>query len=780
MSFTLMSGSPGDDNIIGSPDGDLIQGGDGNDLLSGYGGHDSIEGGDGRDDIAGDHRIGILSGNAGDDTLDGGDGGDVLRGEWGSDSLIGGLGDDILEARHEPGGQGSAGRDTLLGGEGNDQILLQSVFSTLGGWNPITQAEADGGVGFDVVHILFPGVLDDLWIDLRQAWQGGSGIVRQRGITSTFDNFEGILSIQAGQGADTILTGDTAGTHILGQEGNDLIKNGRDTAAGTGWNDSMNGGVGSDTLLAYEGADTLTEAGETIAGSHDLLRGGQGDDVFLLGSTRNTSASTVTARGETGDDTFVVNNLVGLLDAGAGFDSLDLDLRRMEGGVVLNLRSIATTGGGTYSAGGIGGVIRGFEDFTIRTSDGNDRVLLGDIGLAVNTRKGSDTVIGGAGADTVFGSGGTLAQTLSGRGGDDSIQAGLAGDALSGDTGQDTLLGYEGSDTLRGGDDADVLRGELGADRLDGGEGADTLIGGDGADRSIGGAGDDFIIVDADVGGYYEGGPTLAGGVDTAMGGEGADTIAVHGVATRVDGGDGHDLLVLDMGEAAVRADLRQPSGAFQVDGINGRILGIESLDATLSSQDDRILLGAQAATIQGQEGSDTLIAGTGSAVFSGGDDDDSLIGGTANDTIEGDGGNDTLRGHGGSNSLVGGDGADLLIGGDGFDTLVGGAGDTLDGGDGANSYVIDFVWDPLAPSAAIILLNATGSYGDGLDLSDIDANPLTAEDDNFREVDALTGTPGEAVAPRDSLTWSLDLDGDAAADLVLQFREAPAFLVIW
>lgn len=777
MSFTLIVGTPGDDNLIGNPVSDLMQGGDGNDFLSGYGGNDVIEGGDGDDNLAGDDRIGGLSGDPGDDTIDGGAGNDYLTGEWDSDSLLGGLGDDILEARHEPGGD--AGRDTLLGGDGNDRILLQAVHSTTPGWNPLVEATADGGAGIDSVHILFPGVLDDLLIDLRELWHGGTGIVRQRGITSSLVNFEAIIAIEGGYGADTILVGDMAGTFIRGQQGDDLIVGGRDTAAGTGWDDNLNGGVGSDTLLAYEGNDTLTETGETIAGSSDLLRGGLGDDLFQFGTSGAASASTAVGRGQEGDDSFLVRNFVGYLDGGVGTDSLDLDLRRMDGGVMLDLRSSAITGGGTYVAGGIAGVIRGFEEFRLRTSDGNDKVLLGDIGMAVQTRRGADTVIGGGGADTLDGGGADLAQTLLGRGGDDVVQGGAAADILAGNEGLDTIFGYEGADTLRGGDDADELHGEMGADRLDGGAGADTLLGGDGADLVSGGGGDDLVIVDAEVGGYYEGEPPLDGGVDTVTGGEGADTIILRGQAARVDGGAGADLLVMEAMGGAVRADLRMASGALQVGGVKGRVEGIETIQATLSDARDRMILGAQAATIAGQEGADTLVAGSGAVEFSGGGGADSLVGGIGDDVLSGEDGDDILMGGDGNDSLVGGAGADRLTSGAGNDTLVGGDRDTLDGGDGFNRYFIDHAWDPQAMSVATVFFDAAGTYGDGLDLSLIDANPFTPEDDAFIAVDALTGQAGQADILDSGLAWDLDLDGDGAADLTLQFSSEALFLVI-
>ena len=88
----------------------------------------------------------------------------------------------------------------------------------------------------------------------------------------------------------------------------------------------------------------------------------------------------------------------------------------------------------------------------------------------------------------------------------------------------------------------------------------------------------------------------------------------------------------------------------------------------------------------------------------------DTLRGSAGDDNISGLSGNDTLQGLGGADWLVGGDGDDLLLGGEGTDIISGGAGDDilwgggygntgivipdqvrddLDGGDGADSFII-------------------------------------------------------------------------------------------
>lgn len=96
--------------------------------------------------------------------------------------------------------------------------------------------------------------------------------------------------------------------------------------------------------------------------------------------------------------------------------------------------------------------------------------------------------------------------------------------------------------------------------------------------------------------------------------------------------------------------------------------------------------------------GSDTVKAGLGSDTLDGGNGRDKLFGGNGNDDISGGGKADVLQGGKGKDTLDGGFGDDLLKGGGGNDSLTGGAGDDtlcgndgrdfLTGGDGADLFL--------------------------------------------------------------------------------------------
>ena len=87
--------------------GKIENGSNGRNTLTGTPGNDRLLGGNGRD---------TLTGLAGDDYLNGGNGKDVLDGSTGNDTLLGMNGNDVL--------RGGAGNDTLTGGRGADRFVL--------------------------------------------------------------------------------------------------------------------------------------------------------------------------------------------------------------------------------------------------------------------------------------------------------------------------------------------------------------------------------------------------------------------------------------------------------------------------------------------------------------------------------------------------------------------------------------------------------------------------------------------------------------------------------
>ena len=111
----VITGTSGNDRLIGTPGNDVIRCGAGDDRVRGGGGNDVIRCGAGNDRV---------SGGAGNDRAEGGTGNDRLFGDAGRDLLLGGRGNDRLS-----GGRGNdrllgmAGRDRLFGGRGRDRLV---------------------------------------------------------------------------------------------------------------------------------------------------------------------------------------------------------------------------------------------------------------------------------------------------------------------------------------------------------------------------------------------------------------------------------------------------------------------------------------------------------------------------------------------------------------------------------------------------------------------------------------------------------------------------------
>ncbi len=107
-----ITGSGGNDDIVGTPGPDVIFAGGGHDRVSASTGADLIFAGDGDDQIAaGDGNDTVCGGN-GHDSIAGEDGADVLSGDAGNDRLEGGAGNDRLF--------GGSGVDVLDGGTDSD------------------------------------------------------------------------------------------------------------------------------------------------------------------------------------------------------------------------------------------------------------------------------------------------------------------------------------------------------------------------------------------------------------------------------------------------------------------------------------------------------------------------------------------------------------------------------------------------------------------------------------------------------------------------------------
>ncbi len=130
--------------------------------------------------------------------------------------------------------------------------------------------------------------------------------------------------------------------------------------------------------------------------------------------------------------------------------------------------------------------------------------------------------------------------------------------------------------------------------------------------------------------------------------GSGGDDHLLADVSGELHGGDGKDCLVARAG---------------------GRLYGNDNDDELRGE-------GAWAYLMEGGDGGDILIGGTGNDVLRGGDGRDSISGGEGDDLLEGGDADDDLYGDEGDDLLKGGDGSDDLEGGPGHDEMRGDRGD--------------------------------------------------------------------------------------------------------
>ncbi|MEM8553788.1 MAG: hypothetical protein AAGF71_03075 [Pseudomonadota bacterium] len=333
-----------------------------------------------------------------------------------------------------------------------------------------------------------------------------------------------------------------------------------------------------------------------LADKVDFVRveGRDGDDLFNIGQ------GIITAYGEGGDDTFVVNEVTsygGNLVGGVGVDLLDLSNLNDDFGWFI--------AGGTLQQVGEG------SDLSILQNSGN--LTLFGPEFAIN---GFESVIGTNASDRISGS-----QSINAGGGDDVVLVTSspveAGATYRGGSGDDELVIFNSSDAkVRGGSGNDVF----------------SVIGGSSSQFGhsvFGDAGDDYIIV--------------AGGWMSINGGSGIDTMSF--------GSEG-----FTGGLQPVTVDLGL--NVFLGAAVGLQVSGIENLVGSRGGDD---LTGDNGVNlIIGNDGNDNISGGgstdTEELAETAGDQ---LFGNEGEDTLKGDAGDDLLHGGADDDTLIGGDGTD-------------------------------------------------------------------------------------------------------------------------
>ena len=534
----VLNGTTDDDTLTGLEGNDELFGDDGDDVLDGGEGGDIIDGGLGIDtvdysnsaasvtiiqfagiafggDADGDSLISIenIIGSEFGDTLllddnanvvDGGDGDDNLLTYGGDDTIYGGLGNDTIS--------GGAGLDTVFGGAGVDVIFgdgqpvfvpeLQQfridVFADNDGVGDLLYGEddndiifagagdvVDGGTGTDLVGFILAGVASSVNLDFSLTDEQGAISILNGFVGASLTSIEGLITIIATTGDDTINTGNLNLGFFQSLSGLSTGA-GNDTITSSGDFITIDSGDGNDVI----DASGVTDFSFIFTGSgDDTVLGGAGDDLIdIAGSVQDLPvlAGTNFIDGGSGSDTLQYARDTGV----PVLDDLTIDLK---------VSTQQDTGFGLLTVINVENITAGFGNDTLKGDDGAN-VLVGRGGDdTLNGRKGADILDGGDGNDALFGGRGS--DTLFGMDGSDELRGGRGQDLLDGGFGNDLLMGGRGTDVLNGGD---------GADRLKGGKGADTLIGGFGDDSLTGGNGADVFLFDIGAGsdtiGDFEGG----------------------------------------------------------------------------------------------------------------------------------------------------------------------------------------------------------------------------------------------------------------------------------
>ena len=792
--------------------GTLITGTDGDDTLIGVTGNDTIEG------LGGDDRIEVtLLGADTKAVIDGGTGVNTLsiQGSWTSLAEAFPLSLSHASATDGNGWTFSSGASSVA----FTNIFTQSATSTY--WQGTAQFATrtyqllnDASVNALVSYPEYTG--DKLMVFMVE----GSNNFTLINVSSTFN---------------LLLT---APYTLVGTQGNDTVKlgPGADEIATQAGNDSIIGWTGNDTIWAGDGNDTIDAGNGTTYFGSDTVDGGAGTDWLVFSNlpaavtvnlANHIATSTLGSMSITSIEKIAGSSKADSITGGDIASKTDA----MGNRVTEWLRGNA---GDDTITGGAGTDFYTVSDYSNNTSAQAVTANLGT-GSVSDGRGGTDTLVnidflaGGAGNDSL--TGGSLSRTVSGT----------FFEVLRGNAGNDTLDGNNGysdgdyassdradysnntasqavnvnfaagvaSDGLGGTDKLiaiDQVYGGLGNDTFTGSSGNETMDGGAGSDSIDGGAGSDqvrfqqstaAVIVNLSAVSLIVGSKTVgAGTADDGMGGvdtlvsienaqgsdfddyfRGSDDTTIRqyfngdGGNDTIDGGAGIDIASygdspLDSGgiTASLVAD---SSGAILVaDGKGGMdtLINIEGLSGSHSA--DSLTGGLGEDWLRGQGGSDTLDGGDGSdwAFYSvdpsrvtinlqtglatdgwNGAAGVLALGGT--DTLksienaEGSDFNDSITGSGGDNQLVGRAGNDALFGVDGNDSLLGGAGrDTLDGGLGNDTLDGGAITDTLNLDDLNIAsyASATGAVAVNLDAG---TSSGAAGNDILRNINMVVGS---------------------------------------
>lgn len=334
----------------------------------------------------------------------------------------------------------SSGELTVIIEEGADSVAVRENPTITGRLQVLINGVAD--TSLPVVAVSSVAAINITGSDTQN-------LVDLRGLTPAFSfvdpdtNLPLQITVDTGNGDDTILAADGFDATLQGGHGADVI------TAGVGGNLTISGGDGIDLITGGSGNDTI-DAGD----GDDIVSAGAGNDLII---------------GDDGQDSIDAGDGDDVVDAGTGTDSVD-------GG----------PGNDSLSGGdGADSLLGNFGNDTLAGGLRNDTLDGGFGADAVRGEAGSDSLLGGFGDDQI--DGGSSPDFINGGGGADLIVGSGGADVIFAGPDHDTVFGGSQEDTISGEAGDDQLLGQGGDDSLDGGEGLDIVDGGTGNDRTAGG-----------------------------------------------------------------------------------------------------------------------------------------------------------------------------------------------------------------------------------------------------------------------------------------------------
>src|SRR5688572_2073424 len=518
-------------------------------------------------DLTGTAENNRLTGNASANEIDGGAGIDTLSGGKGNDTYIVDDALDIVSEKLDQGTDTVESSVTRTLGSNQEHLTLTGATAIIGTGNSL----ANRITGNDGVNTLAGMSGNDTYVvqtvgdTVVEAASAGTDTVISSVDFALGANVERLVLGDGGLAG----TGNAQANRITGGAGNDTL----DGGAG---NDTLSGGGGDDTYVVDRTGDGVTEAldmGEdSVQSSITFVLGANFENLALTGTAHLNATGNIltneitgndgnnilnggaagsdTLRGGLGDDTYILNapsqTLEELPDEGTDLLRIAYAATGIRHEIDLagyaNVENLRVTGTGEFDLTGTAAdnVLTGNSSYNIidggagndamSGGKGNDTYVVAEAADVVTEKldEGTDTVESSVawtlgshlenltltGATAINGTGNGLANRITGNDGVNTL-AGMAGnDTYVVQTVGDTVVETSstgGTDSVISSIDfalgANVERLVLGdgglagtgntqANRITGGAGNDTLDGGAGNDTLSGGGGDDLYFVD--------------------------------------------------------------------------------------------------------------------------------------------------------------------------------------------------------------------------------------------------------------------------------------------